>query len=366
MNCVLIAGATGVVGESAVAHFAALEGWEVIAVSRRPPEPVPVGGFRHLALDLTDAEACRRALAEVPQVTHVVYAALFEKPGLIAGWRERDQMETNLAMLRNLLEPLGETAKGLRHVTLLQGTKAYGVHVQPQIPIPARERAPRHPHENFYWLQEDYLREKAARLGWRYTIFRPQLIVGAAWGVAMNPVLVAGVYGAILREEGRPFSFPGGAPHAGEMVDPRLLAEAFAWAAESPAAADETFNVTNGEVYNWREVWPTMADALGMEVGPDVPCKLADYLPTKAELWAGMVEKHGLRPIPLMRLLGECHHYGDRVFRYGVETISLPTLVSTVKLRQAGFGAAYDTEESLRYWLGQLAERRLIPPPPVA
>jgi nucleoside-diphosphate-sugar epimerase len=361
MKTVLIAGATGVVGESAVAHFAALGDWQVIAVSRRPPEPVKAGAFRHLAVDLTDAAACAKAFGELTGVTHVVYAALFEKPGLIAGWRERDQMETNLSMLKNLLEPLADASKGLRHVTLLQGTKAYGVHVQPQIPLPARERAPRHDHENFYWLQEDYLRAKAAERGWSWTIFRPQLIVGAAWGVAMNPVLTAGVFGSILKEEGKPFSFPGGSAHVGEIVDPRLLAEAFAWAAESPAAADETFNVTNGDVYNWREVWPAMAGALGMQVGPDEPVKLADYLPSKAQAWQGIVERHGLRPIPLMALLGESHHYGDRVFRYGVDKITLPTIVSTVKLRQAGFTRVFDSEDTLRYWLGVLMERKIIP-----
>ena len=45
---------------------------------------------------------------------------------LIRGWRERDQMETNLLMLRNLLDPLCALTSGLRHISLLQGTKAYG------------------------------------------------------------------------------------------------------------------------------------------------------------------------------------------------------------------------------------------------
>ena len=361
MKTVLIAGATGVVGESTVAHFAAMDDWDVIAVSRRPPEPVKAGSFRHLAVDLTDPEACSNAFGELAEVTHVIYAALFEKPGLIAGWRDQDQMETNISMLRNLLESLAPAAKGLRHVTLLQGTKAYGVHVVPQIPVPARESAPRHNHENFYWLQEDYLRAKANERGWDWTIFRPQLIVGAAWGVAMNPVLIAGVFGSILKEEGQPFSFPGGSAHVGEIVDPRLLAEAFHWAAESPAAINETFNVTNGDVYNWREVWPVMAQALGMKIGLDAPIKLAEFLPSKEALWDRIVSRHGLRPIPLMKLLGESHHYGDRVFRYGVDRISLPTIVSTVKLRQAGFARVFDTEDTLRYWLGVLMERRIIP-----
>ena len=44
----------------------------------------------------------------------------------------------NEAMLRNLFEPLQGAASGLRHVALLQGTKAYGVHVRP-MKVPARE-----------------------------------------------------------------------------------------------------------------------------------------------------------------------------------------------------------------------------------
>jgi nucleoside-diphosphate-sugar epimerase len=362
MRTVLVAGATGLVGAAALEQFAA-SGWQVIAVSRRSPEPVAAGSFRHLAVDLADAAACREAFGDLRDVTHVVYAALYEKPGLIAGWREADQMETNLSMLRNLLEPLAGTAKGLGHVTLLQGTKAYGAHVKPNIPIPARERAPRDEHENFYWLQEDYLRAKADAHGFAWTIFRPQIIVGAAWGVAMNPLLALGAYAAIRRELGQAFSYPGGAPHVMEMVDPRLLGEAFEWAAEAPAAANETFNITNGDVYAWPEVWPALADAFAMEQGADEPLRLAEFLPAHAEVWDRIVAREGLRPIQLLKFLGESHHYADLLLRPGVEAVALPILVSTVKLRQAGFHRCYDTEDSLRHWIEVMIERRLLPAP---
>ena len=52
----------------------------------------------------------------------MVYAALFGKPGLVPGWREQDQMQTNLAMMRNLMDPLLAAAKGLAHVSVLQGS----------------------------------------------------------------------------------------------------------------------------------------------------------------------------------------------------------------------------------------------------
>ena len=51
---------------------------------------------------------------------------------------EADQIETNQRMLANTLAALEPASPGLRHVVLLQGTKAYGAHVH-AIPIPARE-----------------------------------------------------------------------------------------------------------------------------------------------------------------------------------------------------------------------------------
>src|SRR5688572_8033480 len=101
---VLIAGASGVVGYAALKHYAAQAGAAVTAVSRRPP----IDSFqsRRLAVDLTDPAATRARLGEVKGVTRLVYAALHEKPGLVAGWREADQIETNRRMLENTLAAL--------------------------------------------------------------------------------------------------------------------------------------------------------------------------------------------------------------------------------------------------------------------
>ena len=360
MRTVLVAGATGLVGEAAMAAFAAA-GWRVVAVSRRTPDALPEGDVLHIAVDLTDAQACRAAFSGLRDVTHVVYAALYEKPGLLAGWREADQMETNLSMLRNLMEPL-TAAADVEHVTLLQGTKAYGAHIH-AVPIPARERAPRDDHANFYWLQEDYLRAKVLGGGFAWTIFRPQIFVGAAWGAAMNPLLAIGAWAALRREQGLPLAYPGGAPQVMELVDPRLLGEAFLWAATASSAANETFNITNGDVFAWSEVWPAIAGALGMETGPAEPTRIAPLLAESGDAWARLAAKHNLRPTPLTDLLGESHHYADALLRPGVEAIALPILVSTVKLRQAGFAPCYDSEDTLRHWLRVMVERGLLPRP---
>lgn len=356
---VLIAGASGVVGMAAVEAFQR-EGWQVVALSRRPPEVE--GQFEHLAVDLRDATASRDALGRLQGVTHVVYTALFEKPGLIAGWQERDQMETNLAMLRNCLTPLLAPGHVLEHVSLLQGTKAYGIHLHP-MPIPARERAPRDPHPNFYWLQEDWLKEQAGAQGFEFTILRPQLIIGGAYGVAMNLAPVIGAFAAICRELGEPMSFPGGVPYVWEAVDARLLANVFVWATRTAAARGQHFNVTNGDVFEWRNVWPAMADTLGVAVGPDQPRALGSWLPAHEAQWNAVVARHGLRKVALADLLGESHHYADFCFAFGASEPPPPAFVSAIKLRQAGFTEVCDTEDMFCHWLRNFMDRGILPRP---
>ena len=80
---VLIAGATGLVGYACLKHFAALPDCQVIALSRRQPDQT--FGARWHPLDLADAAACAALAPQLAGVTHLVYAALYERPGLVAG-----------------------------------------------------------------------------------------------------------------------------------------------------------------------------------------------------------------------------------------------------------------------------------------
>jgi len=355
---VLIVGASGLVGSAAANSFAEA-GWDVIAASRREPEFIEQSSVKHLSLDLQDPAACQSAAASLARVTHVVYTAVYELPGLIAGWSDPHQIETNGQMLRNLLEPLAAAAN-LAHVTLLQGTKAYGATVLP-MRVPARESQARIEHPNFYWVQEDYIRAKAHECGFHFTILRPQLIVGPNHGVVMNLPPIIGAYAAIRHAEGLPFSFPGGADWVWEAVDTRLVGNACRWAATAEAARGETYNLTNGEVFTWRDMWPALAQSLGATQGPDESLSMAAYLGERSEIWQSVVERYDLLPIPLKQLLGESHFYADLCFNYGSDEPPAPTYVSTVKIKQAGFTETYDTEASFCYWLEYLQQRRVLP-----
>ncbi|HTG25514.1 MAG TPA: NAD-dependent epimerase/dehydratase family protein [Reyranella sp.] len=363
---VLIAGATGLVGYAAMKHFAREPGCEVIAVSRRRPDET--FGARWVPLDLTDADACARLAPGFAGVTHLVYAALYERPGLVAGWQEDEQIRTNEAMLRNLFGPLEKVAPGLSHVALLQGTKAYGVHVRP-LTVPAREnRSEMHEQPNFYWNQERYLRAQQAGKAWHWSILRPVLIVGDSVGSAMNVIPALGVYAAMMRrrygnKNGKTrLDYPGGVGRMAQAVDADLLARAIAWSGKAATARNEIFNVTNGDVFMWPNVWPAIADALGFAAGEPVPLALdREIRPLEAE-WAEICAQHGLRSGTLKEFVGLSFEYADYTMGYGRDTPGPAAIVSTIKLMQAGFHEVMDTEAMFRKCFAEMQAKRLLPP----
>jgi nucleoside-diphosphate-sugar epimerase len=207
---VLIVGATGVVGQAAMHHFAALPGWDVVGLSRRQPQRPD--GVEWIGVDLASPVQCQAAVKSLAGVTHLIYAALYEIRGLSAGWFSEEVINRNQAMLQNLVDPLLSAAE-VRHISLMQGTKAYGMHYPSigwkGVKIPLREREPRTPHPNFYFVQEDYLRQKQEGMDWGLTVFRPTVVYGDAVGNNMNPIPVLGAWAALLRDGGPRIGFSG-------------------------------------------------------------------------------------------------------------------------------------------------------------
>ena len=72
---VVVAGATGFVGNAAVRHFAGAAGGEMVALSRRRPRDLY--GARHVPIDspIPRSDAGRSGIAGA---THLIYAALYE------------------------------------------------------------------------------------------------------------------------------------------------------------------------------------------------------------------------------------------------------------------------------------------------
>lgn len=357
---VIVAGASGVIGSAAVETFSE-KGFEVVALSRRRPVLPLAVRYTHVPLDLTDAKACEHFVQGIGGASHLVYAAVAEAPGLVSGWSDPELIALNKRMFANLSEPLASAGE-LAWTGLLQGTKAYGAHLHP-ITLPAREDSPRDPHANFYFEQEDCLRELARNCGFAWTILRPQVVFGGAPGAAMNPVTAIGAYAALCRELDLPFAYPSAARVMFEVTDAGLLGEALYWAARTPAAHGQIFNVTNGDTFVLRDAWDEIAAHFGLEPS-ELPGEkltpLFDQDLAKAA-WRELALQGGLAISELEQVLGESHHYVDMLLDERMAQ-NLPCLVSNLKIRKAGFGECRDSLESMLCWLRRMAETGVLPP----
>jgi nucleoside-diphosphate-sugar epimerase len=346
---VLVAGAQGVIGRAAASHLAGQAGTEVHGLSRRTG--LGLQGVKEISVDLLKPEDVREKIGAIGDVTHIVFGAYVEKP------TAAEKSAVNLALLRNLLDVVEAASPGLRHVTLYQGGKAYGADLGP-FKTPAREDDPRLMPPNFYYDQEDFLRERSAGKGWSFTALRPEAVCGFAVGNPMNLTMVIAVYAAISKELDLPLRFPGTeAAYRAlyQVTSAEILAEAADWAGRTEAARGEIYNITNGDYFRWQHMWPRIARAFGMEVAEPVPTPLTVYMADKGPLWARMTEKYGLQPIPYEQLVS--WGFGDFIFNSGFDNIS-----STIKARRAGFHACIDTEDMFTQFFDQLRREKVIPP----
>ena len=346
---IIVAGSQGVIGRAAARHFGAQADATVYGLSRRAGDALD--GVEAVSVDLLKPDDIRAKLADIGEVTHLVFGAYIEKP------TAREKSEVNVALMRNLLDVVEATSPGLKHVTFYQGGKAYGADLGP-FKTPAREDDPRLMPPNFYYDQEDFLRERSAGKNWSYTALRPEAVCGFATGNPMNLTMVVAVYAAISKELGLPLRFPGTeAAYRAlyQVTSADILAEAADWAGREAGARGQVYNITNGDYFRWQHMWPKIAHAFGLEVADPIPTPLATYMSDKGPLWERMAATYGLRPIPYGDLVS--WPFGDFILNSGFDNVS-----STIKARRAGFHACIDTQDMFTSFFDRLRADRIIPP----
>ncbi|KQS77101.1 NAD-dependent dehydratase [Rhizobium sp. Leaf384] len=351
-NKALIVGASGVVG-SATAKVLSKAGWDVTGLARKPGRQENV---TPLAADLLDPATLGPALADVAP-THVFIASWLRQP------TEAENIRVNAAMVRNLLEAL-RPAGSVRHVALVTGLKhylgpfeAYGKGTLPQTPF--REEQGRLDVENFYYAQEDEVFSAAERDGFTWSVHRPHTIIGKAVGNAMNMGTTLAVYAAICRETGRPFQFPGVAAQWNgltDMTSADVLAQHMLWASTTPEAANEAFNVVNGDVFRWSWMWQRIAAAFGIEAAPfdGTVRPLEEQMADDAAIWRRIAERETLVEHDIHRLISPWHTDAD---------LGRPIEVVTdmSKSRRMGFTVYQPTDDAFTTLFDELRNERLIP-----
>jgi nucleoside-diphosphate-sugar epimerase len=348
----LVVGVTGIQGGALAARLVD-HGWTVSGLARRPEDVPP--GVHPVAADLLDPSGLRAALAGTDP-THVFFNSWLRQAS------EAENIEVNGAMLRNLLDAIEERPT-LRHVALTTGLKHYlgpfeaYAKIKPDTPF--REEQERLDYPNFYYEQEDILFASAGRRGYTWSVHRPHTVIGWAIGNAMNMGVTLAVYGSVCRETGRPFVFPGSPEQYGavtDVTDARILASQLEWAATTEAAADQALNIVNGDVFRWRRMWGIVAEGLGVEPAeyPGRPTPLVEQMADVEPVWDAIVERRGLRPIPVATLASWWHSDADL-------GRTIETFTDMSKSRRLGFLDHQDTSRSFLDLFDRLRGERIIP-----
>jgi hypothetical protein len=125
------------------------------------------------------------------------------------------------------------------------------------------------------------------------------------------------------------------------------------WALGEDNARNEIFNVSNGDVYRWRQLWNELAAFYDLPVAEPLATSTVSEMSEKAPLWDSMVARYGLHATPYDQIANWA--FVDWMLNFGEETIQ-----STIKIRQAGFADCIDTHQSFRRQLTRLRDLRIV------
>ncbi|MGK3113523.1 SDR family oxidoreductase [Candidatus Pantoea formicae] len=342
----LVAGATGIVGNQLVKTLLH-EGWEVIGLSRHAlphPDNIPI-----VTVDLLDAQNSAQELGQLPNISHIFYSAWVNA----SNWTE--MVEPNVRMLRNLVSNV-ERVASLETVSLMQGYKVYGAHLGP-FKTPARESDPSVPGAEFNAAQLAWLSDFQRGKAWHWNAIRPGVVGSTVSGNAMNLALSIAIYASICRSQGLPLRFPGSEKTWHSIVDHTdagLLAKATVWAATSSTAKNQAFNVNNGDIWRWSELWPHIASWFQLECAPPVRLSFQQMFKDYQLTWHDVAKRNSLNMADILRLSDG--QFADFVFGWDYDMFG-----DGSKLRLAGFSQIQATDEMFFNLFRYFRELRLIP-----
>jgi len=245
--------------------------WPTVhALSRSKKEDYP-DNVVHNHVDLTSsADDMAKELTNV-RGEYVFFAAYLQKD------TEQENWDVNGAMLDNFLSALEKTRAidVVKRIILVTGCKQYGVHLGvPKNPMTEDDPwliGDQWP-PNFYYNQQNILHKFCKEHNKEWVVTYPNDVIGYAYGNFMNLALALALYAVVQRELKQDLVFPGSPDFYIKFdcfTSSKIHAQFCAWAALEPRAANQAFNVHNGDTESWQNMWPKVAEYFGMKVATD-------------------------------------------------------------------------------------------------
>ncbi|KAF3674235.1 3-oxo-Delta(4,5)-steroid 5-beta-reductase [Capsicum annuum] len=368
-NVGLVIGITGVVGNSLAETLSSTDTpggpWKVYGVSRRGKPVCSIAKVRYIQCDVSVSTDVQAKLSTLKDVTHIFWVtSAFDLSTAKC-------CEINGAMFRSVLNAVIPNAPNVCHICLQTGAMHYmeiqrsidgKLHVISHDPPFTEDMERLENIHNFYYTLEDVLFDEVSRkpsLTW--SIHRPDLIFGFSHHSMLNIVGTLCVYATICKHECIPLIFPGTKEvwdSYSNASDANLVAEHQIWAALGAQGKNKAFNITNGDVFKWKQLWKVLAEQIGVEyVGFDETEKiisLSEMMKDKGTVWEKIVRDNNLVSTTL-REVG-LWDFADMLLAGGTSR-----LCSINRSKEYGFIGFRNSINSFIFWIQKAKDNRLIP-----
>lgn len=371
-----VTGGNGITGSAIIEYLAektTSEQFSKIITTSRSPFKLEVSDPRiqFIPLDFTQTAAqLQKSMKDVcGEVTHAYFSSYVHKDDFV------ELNTANAALFENFLEALTSCAPKLENMTLQTGGKHYNVHLSP-VPSPAREEEPRRgPSEmNFYFPQEDFLHAKSKACGFSWNVIRPEAIIGTTPKPnGMNSALTYALYILTCKKLGEKPGMPTNSVYWNGYDDcsyAPLIADLTIYVSTRPECKDQAFNVTNGDYFSWRYMWPRLTeyfgvqtsseqdfDRSGMKIGePFLDTSLAEWAtPDRRKAWELVCEEAG---VPEAKSTWDA---GTWQYQHWVFGRTWSATLSMSKVRKFGFAGYIDSFEAFTACFAKMKALKQLP-----
>jgi nucleoside-diphosphate-sugar epimerase len=251
---ILLTGSTGFVGQALLARLAAQPALDLVVVSRRPNSSLPAGVAHAQVADIAADTAWQPVLQGVQVIIHAaarVHVMNDKVADPLAEFRKVN-VDGTLNLARQAV------GAGVKRFIFISSIKVNGESTAPGKPYSAESQpAPVDPYGISKLEAEQALRELAAETGMEVVIIRPPLVYGP--DVKAN-------FLSMMRWLSKGIPLPlGTIQNRRSLVALDNLVDLIATCVEHPAAANQTFMVSDGEDLSTRQLLRRMGGALGRQ-----------------------------------------------------------------------------------------------------
>ena len=286
----IVCGATGISGFHCIRALLDTPRWSKIYALSRSPLSDEILSFlteeqrsriQHVSVDLSSsgeqiAKSFKDDGVEADYVFYYAYLPPNTDKSAMDPSTAEDLMEANIPPFKNFLESLPLAGLKPKRILLQTGGKNYGMHMG-RIRTSAVESdpQPRHLGPNFYYPQEDMLREfceEHAETGWN--IVMPAAVIGATQHASMNTFVSFVIYAAVQAHRKEPIRFGGdwsSWQFESANSTARLTGYLSEWAVLEDKCKNQAFNAQDGGLLSWDRFFHELARWYGVDgiCGPE-------------------------------------------------------------------------------------------------